>query len=180
MLRTDRSRADSGHVRDRATRVTAELADPEWLQRRHLDEHRPAGQIAAEIGVTPNAVRKALQRHNIDYITEPVRPAELDSAEWLRSHHHHEGKSITDIAGALGVANSTVRAALHRHGLAVRRPDPHPKFAELADPGWLQREYIERRRSIRNIAADVGASRETVRLALKSAGITPRGRGHHG
>lgn len=48
------------------------------------------------------------------------------------------------------------------------------RYAQLADRGWLEREYVERGRSTREIATELGTANTTVALALRRHGIPRR------
>src|SRR3954467_9618061 len=49
-----------------------------------------------------------------------------------------------------------------------------PQRAALTDSRWLQDQYVERGRSLRAIAKELGCSAEGVRLALAAHGIPRR------
>jgi transposase-like protein len=61
---------------------------------------------------------------------------------------------------------------------ATRTPHPGPpaRHPELVDRAWLQREYVDQRRSFADIARQLGCDASTVGEYLALAGIAARGR----
>lgn len=163
----------------RTSRIVPELADPQWLTVEHHQRGRTVIDIATELQVTPNAVRKALRRHSVEYRRDTRRPPELDGPRVLTAMHVDNGMGITEIADVLGVDTRTVSNALRRHGIPIRRSTPPVQYPALRDTGWLHERYAEDGCSVRQIAAEVGASPETVRAALIAAGVRLRPTAHH-
>jgi transposase len=97
------------------------------------------------------------------------------------------GRPLTAVAALVGCCAKTVGKAVAAHGIARARPPkpavapphrtrrPHPP--QLADRAWLFRRYVAEGQTVRQIAAEVGSNRETVRQALHRLGIAPRPRG---
>lgn len=84
------------------------------------------------------------------------------------------GRTILSIADEYRCSTKAVRRAMRREGIV--RPEPriaslHP---ELVDREWLQREYVDQRRSFADIARQLGCDASTVGDYLKLAGIAAR------
>lgn len=99
----------------------------------------------------------------------------LDDPEWLGEQYWGRGRSLRDIAGETGAADSTVRRRLIAHGLGTR--DQRPDDERLDDPEWLEEQYVERGRGIEDIAGETGVSIRTVCVRLHKYGVQTRSRG---
>lgn len=86
------------------------------------------------------------------------------------------GRTIVSIADEYGCSRKAVRAALRREGIV--QPERHipARHPELVDREWLQREYVDKRRSFADIARQLGCDASTVGEYLALAGIAARGR----
>ena len=85
------------------------------------------------------------------------------------------GRTILSIADECDCSRNAVRAAMRREGIV--RPERHlqARHPELVDRGWLQREYVDKRRSLADLARQFGCDRSTIRDYLVRAGIPTRG-----
>jgi 5-methylcytosine-specific restriction endonuclease McrA len=93
--------------------------------------------------------------------------------DWLREQYVEYERSSIDIAETCGCDESTVRRWLDKHGIETRSPSPTPD--ERLDNGdWLQEQYVERERSIIDIAEECGCSNNTVLRRLERHGIETR------
>jgi transposase-like protein len=103
--------------------------DADWLQRWYEVDRAPVKAIAAEAGVTPEAIVRAvgrlgLQRSSV--VMPPRRPhphadkpGGIDPAR-LRKQYVDEGLTIAKIAKEVGVSTTTVHRALAAHGIRRR------------------------------------------------------------
>jgi biotin operon repressor len=82
------------------------------------------------------------------------------------------GETPSAIARHLMVDVAEVRAALEAHGLTASTSSPCV-YRQLYEPGWLA-ERLRSRRSLREIAAEVGCSKGGVRAAIRFLEITNR------
>lgn len=101
------------------------------------------------------------------------RYPKLDDRDWLAAQYGQAGRSLRDIASEVGCSFPTVRVALGRHGIAVR-PRSVPTHPQLADVAWLRDQLIARRRTIGEVAAEVGCTDRGVQEALRRAGVRVR------
>ena len=143
------------------------LDDAQWLAGEC--ESRSASSIARELGVAPDTVLRAMRLHGIPvrFATSqrPTPRAELDDASWLAERH--ERMTPAAVADELGVAESTVRRALERHGIRLRTRSTGQRFRsppELNDPAWLAEQYETKPAS--RITRELGVSKEAVHKAM--------------
>lgn len=98
-------------------------------------------------------------------------PARLDDPQWMTDRY--ASASSETIARDLGVAATTVRRALLRHGIDVRDRSAGQMFRaapQLHDAGWLRQRYSAGR-SGAEIAAELGVSVAAVHHAFDRPGI---------
>ena len=99
--------------------------------------------------------------------------------EWLWRHYHVYERSQPEMAELADVSSPTISEWMDRHNIPTRQ---HAKAQSLAkggdkrlwDEAWLRREYVDRERSIGDIADDLGHSTSAVLSALRRAGIETR------
>lgn len=145
------------------------LRDRDWLERRHLDDHRTKAEIAAELDVSPTTVLRAFKRHGIK---RPVR-ALLDDRRWLRDMHRRDDISISRLARWMRVDRQVVVAALVAQEIPVRtRPNGYrPGSGHLAEVDWLSERFVFDGASIEQIASQTRTGFVAVRQALRDSGI---------
>jgi hypothetical protein len=95
----------------------------------------------------------------------------LDDADALRTEVA-AGASPSAIAARLSVDVAEVHAALEAHGLALSTSPPRA-YPQLYEAGWLAKR-LRARRSLQQIADEVGCSTGAVRTAVRSLGIADR------
>jgi len=101
------------------------------------------------------------------------RYPELADRDWLEREYVQKARSMGDIAGRLGCVRQAVSYAMSRHGIPTYGRDRQNRtvvYPQLADRGWLTREY-DAGRSMSDIASEVGCSAATVRFWLQTHGI---------
>lgn len=96
----------------------------------------------------------------------------LGNRRWLARRYVHQCRSTAEIAREVGCDMRTVRNALDRHGIARRSKGT--RFPQLQDADWLEERYHGDGQSLRDIAAALGCSRESVQSAMRRHGITTR------
>ena len=154
--------------------------NPEILQKMYIDEHRTMTEIGEILGCSGDTIRKNLKNNNI-----PIKPRiqhrplmNVDLKEW----YVNQKLSSTEIAKMYDVSHRTVLSELKRQNIP-RRSLSESQFAFknmqrnilLDNPEWLYEEYVTKRRSAKDIAAEIGHSARVVQKALKSFGIHVRG-----
>ena len=83
------------------------------------------------------------------------------------------GQSVREIAFEHVVARQTVSRVLEEVGVKIRIGRRRANI----DVEWLRRRYIDERRTIPEIAAEVGVTMTTINRHLEAAGIPRRARG---
>ncbi len=109
---------------------------------------------------------------------------QLSDGAWLRQRYEVEGCSIADIAKEVGCSPPWVSDALRRHGIQARVQADTMRAAHerrrgenyplLNDAARLREEYEAKRRTIADIASELGCATGTVVHALKRLGIQAR------
>ncbi len=174
-----------------ATIKYPQLHDEQWIRNKYLTERLNQRQIAELLNCTHNAVQKALQRFNIE--TRPQenfpgsnapRPRKnldtLHNEEWLIDQYVTQNKPANQIATELGVSHPTVFWALEKFEIPIRRQylPVQQNFAEviekLQNREWLSDQYLNQKKTVLRIAAELNISRRKVELALRRANITIR------
>lgn len=120
------------------------VPDKDELRRRYLDEGQTVSEIARNFGVSERTVARAMDAHAIARRPHGRKRPAIPAEDVLRQYVD-EGRTISELAEAIGVGYGTVRRALVRLQVArrstVRRRDaPLPTDFELA-----QRRYLVRR-----------------------------------
>jgi len=156
----------SRHVQYHAS----ELRDHAWLRHEYIERDRSMADIGRQLGVAHQTVRAALDRMSIP--TRPPRRVDDDRIRQLIEAGH----TITEVAGLIGVSSETVRRYAILLGLHSWWTPRSPR--ELRDPQWLQSNYLSAGREISEVANELHVTDETVRKALRRAGIPIRRRRH--
>lgn len=168
--------------------LTAGLAlpgiDPEQIDlaavhRTVIDQRRPLGRAAAELGVGIDHIRQALE-----HIERPSASPDRATTAWTRDRHAaalftreffereyiKAGKRLEQLAQETGHRREAIGQWARRAGI------PLATGAAIfpIDPHWLREQYSTRYRSSVAIAAELGTCPSTVNKALRRNGITVR------
>ena len=154
-----------------------QLYEPGWLAA-ELAARRSQAAIAAEVGASTTAVRRAIRvlgitdrRHHGD-----VRYPVLHDVAWLRRRYVDDGATSTDLAAEIGCRPPAVLRALKRAGIERRPGRPPRRYPQLHDRDWLARRYLTDAQPARVLAAEIGCAPSSVRRALRRHQISVRGR----
>lgn len=142
----------------------------------------PVRVIAARLAATADHVRLAAARHPAPLPPDgraakaPAEPG-LPGTDQLRAFTG-QGYGARKIARLTGCSERTIRQLLTSAGLR----DPSPRPDRGIDPRWRREQYQDRRRSLKDIAAETGIPVEALAAAAREAGIPVRhgvnGRAH--
>lgn len=165
-----------GHNPKRHPRFAHPLLNEDWLTDQRVRLGRSIASIASELGTSTSVIDNRLSEWGIK-TQRFVHP--LLTPEYLREQHVIARRAPGDIATELGTGAKVIVARLREWGIPVlgyaRRIHPL-----LGDEQWLRREYLDRCRSARAIAAELGTRPQTVGHALARLGIDRRsGAGSH-
>ena len=154
---------------------TTTINDPGWLRSRHHDDRWAVHRIAGHLGVSPDTVSRRLDDFGIQRLTNRqlrllAAQDHLDDPDWLVDHHHHQGRTIHQIANRLGVPATQVAHAMGRHDITIRTTAKEA----LADRDYLEDLYVAQRLSQTQIGDILGVSASTVSRALRRHGIDTR------
>jgi DNA-binding phage protein len=166
------------------------LDDADWLRDRYVNDAASISQITADLGVSRSTVERALRHAGIRRrLRGPLPPGGIDP-DWLRDAYVVGRVPVVDIAEQARVSRMTVLRALAFHNIARhavpprrrRRPSgiprrplrPHPHAARPGgiDPAWLRVEYVQRHRTIGEIAKLADVSATTVHKAITVHDLT--------
>ncbi|RIS61321.1 TniQ family protein [Mycobacteroides abscessus] len=124
---------------------------------------------AAPIRVSPDAAAKPAHERSTNINRGgPGQRLNIDPA-WLCVEYIEERRTLADIAAMIKVSPKTVAKLAHEYNIDIRRGRPGPRFN--IDPAWLRRQYIEERRTLKDIAAMIGCSQATVNHYIARYGL---------
>jgi AraC-like DNA-binding protein len=153
-----------------------QLNDEQWLREHYCKKRLPASEIAKIVGCSSSAVLRNMADFGIE--ARQYRVQELQDANWLHEQYVEKGMSAPQIAEAIGCQGDAVRFAMRRHGIRTRAGGAKGLFARkhpiLRDGRWLRNEYVDKKRTVRDIAAEAGCSTALVLKALGRTGIDRR------
>jgi hypothetical protein len=126
---------------------------------------RPAGQCRRS-AAPPDAVAHRNAR--------TLPPPDL-TTERLRTLVVEENRTLRSLAPELGVGRKYLADRLRRDGIPV--PPSRRRPVHIVDPEWLRVEYLQRRRTLPDIAAEVGTTAPNIARIAHQHGIELRKRG---
>ena len=182
-----------------ASRVPVWPIDPAWFRCEYVEKHRTLTDIAHEVGASISAVSRFATRQGIPVIRDPrvqhepslekgkthgprTLPRPRSSAidpDWLRREYVGNRRAASELARELGVATSTVHRQVKKLGFRVA-PRPTPKKPKKdpvvrprcdVDPAWLREQYLEKQRTLTDIARELDMSLSTLAKVAKTQGI---------
>ena len=159
----------------RSSHLDAVLTE-QYLRREYLDKGRSSSALAGEVGCSHKTILRHLRLFGISSRGRGVRPApypELQSVRFLEVRLQ-AGRTASDIAAELGCSRSAAAAAVRAAGLARHE---RSAFARTLSREYLARAYTTERRSLAEIAEEVGCGPSTVARHLRRHRIATRPRG---
>lgn len=132
---------------------------------RYLAEANPADPPAWARGTAPRPSRLGAYR-----AAKMALPAER-----MREFYNGRRMSLADIAAGVGVSKPVVARLAREYGLQVATPGP--KVKHVFERDWLFDQYVNRQRSLPEIAAEAEVSMATVARWAKTFGIPMRSQG---
>jgi hypothetical protein len=156
---------------------------PAELRRLLVDQQRSLSQAAATLGTSVDHLRLVLIRHPLGppkRLQAPlrgqrrVRGANL-TPEYIAYRYDQCGWSYATIARHLNADKKLVRRLAAIAGVKSRPPGRAERFH--IDPTWLADQYLQRQRTLVDIAADLGMHPNTVGRIARRFGLSrPRSR----
>lgn len=120
--------------------------------------------------------RKLLTIKEINRIKYPM----LSNKEWLEKKYHREGLSHSDIAEIVGCSSQLIINAFKEQGVKSREPNKGRLIkllganVEHITTKWLKTEYVDKKRSVRDICSELGVSSGVIERSLEKMGIPIR------
>ncbi len=146
----------------------------------YIDEHKSTNEIAEELGVSNPTVGTWLNNYGIEIrtISESKLPAgfEKPSEKELRTSYLDERKTLAEIAEEIGVSKSTIGAWLNDSGIEIRTISESKLPAGFEKPSEkeLRTSYLDERKTLAEIAEEIGVSKFTIGAWLNDSGIEIR------
>ena len=161
--------------------------DKEWLQEKYWTQGMDTTEIAKEIGVVRETIRRWLVKHNIprrkrgpEKGSSRGDAGKLRDKDWLENQYNELEKSAGKIARELDLNDQTVLNWMEKHGIERREvgdvfvPRSSGKDKRLDDKEWLQAEYEDNGRSMYDIAQELDVTTPAVKYRLDTYGIERR------
>ncbi|MFV8160552.1 TniQ family protein [Mycobacterium sp. 134] len=146
------------------------------------------GAAAQRLNTSLDAVRYLLETHPVPRpdpdngatLSTPYNRAYLTakqtlSRERLADLYEHERMSLKDIAASVGVSRQIIARLARDYDLALREPGLQARTT--IDRDWLYDQYVNKRRTLPDIANEAGMSTANMARWAKTHAIPMRGRG---
>lgn len=164
-------------------------ADPDRLPRaaihRMIRQQQPLTVVAEHLNTTADALRHTLMEHPAPPGPHgpTARPApalaaladQLPATE-LRDLYEQQQMPLRQIASRYNASRKIVAALARRHGITLR-PARRAPILDAVDRDWLYREYVDRQRTLPDLAAEKGMSTANMARWAHRHGIPLRSRG---
>jgi len=162
-----------------------------FLRKAYLEDRHTLRQIAEELGVSIHWVGKQLKKLRIEvrkqshYTHDAQKINKLHDRNYLLHEYVELRRTTNNIAYDLDVTNAAVKYALRKFGIRARKRGEYTcepeSLARLQDKSFLESEYLEKKKSIYEIAAGLQVDGSTVRRYLEKYNILRREAGvaHH-
>lgn len=155
--------------------------DTDKVEQLVLVEHRRLVDVADILGVHIEHIRFALERldrpqrawpkHSPPAVRRREQHAEaLLTREFFESEHIEARRSLKELSAATGFGIGELSRHARRCGVKVRVGNPPARI----DPVWLREQYLERRRNMADIAAELGTVPGAIANALNRFDIPVR------
>lgn len=155
----------------------------EELHRLYHERDLSINRIALEHGVSSSTVRAAIVRHGIPLKKNAGFRVALPGSrvlpplekELLQRMYVRQGRSVANVAEALGVGTDRVKKSLAHHGIPRHSAHRSSNKTYLPADSVIAR-YTERRWSVERISAYYGVHHKRVTDLLRENGVQVRGR----
>ncbi|PPJ26490.1 hypothetical protein C5F51_20315 [Nocardia nova] len=158
--------------------------DIDQIEQLVVHEHRRLVDVADILGVHIEHIRFALERLDRPQRSWPKsappsawrrenETAQILTREFFEREHLHAGHTLTALASTTGFSITVLSRFARRRGIKVRKG----KAPSRIDPAWLREQYVDQRRSMPDIAEELGTIPGVVRNALRRLNIPSRAPG---
>lgn len=148
--------------------------DKEWLQKRYIEENRSVTEIACECGVSTYTISDWLKRHGIRKrrYKRKVSNKRYKNKKWLKREYVEKGKTKEKIAKECKTSRPNIDYWINKYNIRKRKPYEYdPKYR---NGKWLREEYLEKKRTIEDIANECGVKGATIRKWLDKNGLSSK------
>ena len=177
---------------ERGKRVSGDreqLEDENWLRERYIDDGMSVGDIAKELNLSLNPVRRYMQKYGIEFreyseanrLRHTPLGSKLRDKDWMVRKYEDEYWSTVDIANATDTYPKTAQGWLEHHGIPIRPFKESTSLAkmdspvpELYDSEYLREEYVEKGKNTPEIGVNLGVDSTVVQRWLRNHGIELR------
>jgi DNA-binding transcriptional ArsR family regulator len=150
-----------------------------------VTEKLPVGAVAARLGTSITHIRYALEQvprpaRQWGKAAAPVvqqwrqRASQILTREFFEREYLQAGKTLRELEAETGFPRKFLADRAREHHISLSSGT-----AARIDPGWLREQYLGRRRSYTDIAAELGVAAMTVTAAARRHGIPARPQGVH-
>jgi transposase-like protein len=145
-----------------------QLRDRAWLVNAYVVETKSLSQIAKELGVTTIGVHYWVKKHGIPRRTVSegllLQRGNGLTLEFLQREYIEKKRTMSDIALEVRCHPTGVRDSLIRFGIPLRgvKEANRLKHGKMISAEFLQLEYVEKKRSVPDIARELQCSESTV------------------
>jgi transposase-like protein len=155
---------------------TEPLRDEDWLREQYIEREKTSLEIADELEIDSKTVRNWMGKHGIEMRSQSDAQTDgnttpLKDEAWLREQYLTRKRSLGEIADELGITAATVNTWKDKHGIESRSKSEarlasdylyNEQTEQLRDEDWLREQYVEKKRTIADIADGLELSSDTV------------------
>jgi len=143
-----------------------ELADEDWLRQKHINEDKPANEIADIIGCSESTVCYWINKHEIEN-----RASAPKDEERLRELYWEEYLTLSEIGDEINRSKETLRRWFDELGIKRRERE---FLAKKPDLDVLEREYKVEMKNTIELAQKYDVSDATIGNWLRENGVELR------
>lgn len=140
-----------------------------WLTDQYVKQKKSMGQIAEEFGFGSTTIETWLKKHNISRRKAQDRLREIKklNKEWLTEQYINNKKSTYEIGKELGISWITINRYLDKFEIPKRTISENVRLEDdRLTKEWLTEQYIDNKRSMEDIAIELGAGKTTIKRYL--------------
>ncbi len=164
--------------------IDVDELDMSKIEQLIVDDQRRPSDVADTLGVHIEHIRFALERLDLPHHRWPkstppsvwIRNQQADqqlTREFFEREYLHAGNSLRTLAKTTGFRQQIVSQRARALGISVRQG---PAPARI-DQTWLREQYLDHRRTMADIAGELGIDAAAVSLALRRFAIPARAAG---
>lgn len=153
---------------------------------KHTQELVPVQCIATELNLQRRQVERCLVENGIKVLNQKelnrLKYPMLCDRDWIEQKYRAEGCSIADLAHIVGCSTQLIHNVFKELDIKPVRPHASrtikvlgPNYLHITQD-WMREQYVDKRRSIKSIQAELGVSSSLVERALRELNIPIRTR----